>query len=555
MKKIILKILVGFILLVLVNGISSFLFHRFDLTDDDRYTLSDPALDMAARFESPVTVDVLLGGDVPSEFVKLRSEALLLLEQFKSENNNITYNLVDPLEGAGEREETIAGLQQLGLKPASVTIEEDGKVSQELVFPWAMVNFNNQTVKVPLLKNKLGSSPEARINNSVQQLEFVFADAFSQLTLNEKKKIAILKGNGQLEDIYIADFLASIRDYYNIGAITLDSVANSPQQVLDQLNGFDLALIAKPTQPFSDEEKYVLDQFIVNGGKSVWLIDQVSMELDSLFNESGSAIAIQRDLNLNDFFFKYGVRIIPVLVNDAYNTPIVLAVGEGNDSQYNPLPWVYHPMIFSNENHPINKNVEALRLQFANTIDTLANESKKTILLTTSPLSKIEGTPKEINLNIINAPPNPEAYAQTGNHPVGVLIEGQFNSAYINRVRPLDLDNTKDKGTFNKMLVISDGDIIKNQLKNGRPLELGYDKWTNSFYGNKEFLVNSINYMLDDTGLINIRNKQVAIPLLDVQKIAANKTKWQLINIGLPVLLTLFFGFLFNYYKKQKYRA
>lgn len=555
MRKMILKSLAALLLVILVNMVSNSLFYRIDLTEDARFTLSKPSVELAEQFESPLVIDVLLGGNVPSEFVKLRSESLLLLEQFRAKNNNIAYNLVDPLEDEPKRAEAIATLQQLGLKPASVTIEEDGKLSQELVFPWALVNFNNKTVKVPLLKNSLGSSSEERINSSVQQLEYAFADAFTKLTLKEKKKIAVIKGNGELPDIYLADFLSTIREYYNIGAITLDSVDNSPQQVLNQLKNFDLALVAKPTEAFTDREKYVMDQYMVNGGKSVWLLDQVVIELDSLFNEQGSAIAVQRDLNLNDLFFRYGVRINPVLVNDLYNTPIVLATGDGNDSQYNPLPWVYHPMVFSKEDHPITTNIEALRLQFANSLDTLPNQNKKTILLTSSPLSKIEGVPKQIDLNILNEQPQPENYTQAGNHALAVLIEGPFGSAFTNRIKPFELNDAKEKGTENKMLVIADGDIIKNQLRNGRPLELGFDKWTNSFYGNKEFLINCINFMLDDTGLINIRNKKVSIPLLDSQKIAANKTKWQFINIGLPLVLLLAFGLVFNYYKKRRYAA
>ncbi|MEX0288365.1 MAG: gliding motility-associated ABC transporter substrate-binding protein GldG, partial [Flavobacteriaceae bacterium] len=443
-------------------------------------------------------------------------------------------------------------LEGLGLKAAQITVEDNGRVSQELVFPWAMVSYNNNTVKVPLLKNKLGASAEERVNNSVQNLEYAFADAFTKLNIQEKKQVAVIKGNGELSDIAIADYLTSLRDYYNIGAITLDSVATNPQQVLDQLKGFDLAIVAKPTEAFTDQEKYVLDQFITNGGKSIWLIDQVAIELDSLFNAKGSALANPRELNLNDFFFNYGVRINPVLVNDLYFTQIVLASGEGNNAQYNPVPWYYHPMVFSRNNHPITNNLESIRFQFANTIDTLKNPNKKTILYWSSPLSKPEGTPKQLSLDIINDPPKKEDYTE-GNQPLAVLVEGEFKSAFRNRVKPLKLNGVRDEGVANKMLVIADGDVIKNQLRNGIPLELGYDKWTNNFYGNKEFLINGVNYLLDDTGLINIRNKKVSIPQLDQQKIVTQKTKWQLINIGVPVLLVLIFGWVFNLLRRKKF--
>ncbi|MEX0362605.1 MAG: gliding motility-associated ABC transporter substrate-binding protein GldG [Allomuricauda sp.] len=537
---------------VILNLIGSFFYVRFDLTEDQRFTLSKPAIAVAQKFDSPIVVDILLDGNIPPEFSKLKVETIQLLESYTSKNKNIQFNLVDPLEDETNTQQTISDLQRIGLEPARVTVEENGKVSQELVFPWAMVNYQNQTVKVPLLKNKLGSTMEDRINNSVQQLEYAFADAFTKLSISEKKRVAVIKGNGELDDLHIADYLTTIRDYYNIGAITLDSVATNPQSVLDQLKGFDLALIAKPTEAFTDEEKYVLDQFVVNGGKSIWLIDQVAMELDSIFAGGGNAIALPRELNLKDFFFKFGVRINPVLVNDMYFTQIVLASGDGNDSQYNPVPWYYNPMVFSQNNHPINTNIEAVRYQFANAMEVLENDYDHAVLLRSSPLSKTEGTPKPIGLDILNQPPNRESYTN-GNQPLAVLVEGDFVSMFKNRIKPVELENTIEEGPSNKMIVISDGDLIKNQLRNGVPLELGYDKWTNSSYGNKEFLVNCINFLLDDTGLINIRNRRVSIPLLDVEKIATQKSKWQVVNIVIPVLLTLVFGILFGLYRKRKF--
>ena len=537
---------------ILINVIASFFYARIDLTEDKRYTLSEQAIEAAASFNSVIVVDVLLEGDLPPEFAKLKAETKQILEEFASRNDNIKFNFVDPLSDITQAEATIAELQSLGLTPANVTVEENGRVSQEIVFPWAMVNYNNKTIKVPLLKNKLGATSEERVNNSVQNLEYAFADAFTKLTIKTKKRVAVIKGNGQLDDIYLADYLTTIRDYYNIGAITLDSVEKNPQKVFNQLKEYDLALIAKPTEAFTDKEKYGLDQFIINGGKSIWLIDQVVMELDSLFNPEGSSMAFPRDLNLNDFFFKYGVRINPVLISDLYFTQIVLASGEGNNSQYNPVPWYYHPMVFSRNNHPINNNLEAVRFQFTNSIDTISNSYRKTVLYSSSPLSKTEGVPKLISLDIINTPPDKASF-NDGDKPLAVLIEGEFSSAFNNRIVPVKLKGAKIEGKENKMLIIADGDLIKNQIRNNRPLELGYDKWTNNFYGNKEFLVNSTNYLLDDTGLINIRNKKVKIALLDQEKIADQKTKWQLINVGIPLALVLFLGFAFNYFRKRKF--
>lgn len=551
-KKTFIGIGLGVLLVFLVNLLFSFVYVRFDLTEDKRYTLSEATEQVTSNFESPVIIDVLLAGDLPAEFQKLKNETQQHLEEFADLNSAIKFSFNDPLADPALAEATMAQLQQFGLTPANVTIENEGKVSQELLFPWAMVTYKNTTVKVSLLKNKLGATTEDRINNSVQNLEYAFADAFTKLTMREKKRIAVIKGNGELDDMYVADFLSSLRDYYNIGAITLDSVPANPQGVLDQLKTFDLAIIAKPTIAFTEGEKYILDQFIVTGGKSMWLIDPVAMELDSLFNARGSAFARPRNLNLNDFFFKYGLRINPVLVNDLYATQIVLASGDGNNSEYNPVPWPYHPMVFSRNEHPINTNLEALRFQFTSTLDTLQNENKKTILYQSSPLSRTESTPKEISLNILNLPPDKEQF-NNGNQALAVLIEGSFLSSYTNRIEPLQLNGTSIKGPENKMIVIADGDIIKNQLRNGLPLDLGYDKWTNNYFGNKDFLLNCVNFLLDENGLINIRNKQVEIPLLDQEKIADQKNKWQLINIGVPLLYVVVISLLFSWYRRRRF--
>jgi len=554
MKKHLLSVSYAVFLLLVVNVMASYFYTRIDLTEDNRYTLSKAALNSVGEFSAPVIIDILLDGNLPPEFIKLKVESRQLLEEFAAENKNIKFNFVNPLEGAPQVNNIITDLQGLGLTPTNITVEQNGKVSQEIIFPWAMVNHNNNTVKVPLLKNKLGATTEERVNNSIQHLEYAFADAFTRLNIKDKKKIAIIKGNGELDDILMADYLTTIRDYYNIGAITLDSVDTNPEKVLQQLKGFDLALIAKPTASFTDGEKFILDQFITGGGKSLWLIDQVAMELDSLFNETGTAMALPRNLNLNDFFFKYGVRLNADLVNDLYFTQIVLATGEGNSSQYNPVPWYYNPMVFSKNDHPINNNLEAIRFQFTSSMDTLANDYRKHVLLESSVLSRTEGVPKTIQLDVINTPPDKSIY-NDGNKILGVLIEGAFRSTYLNRVKPINLSHVEDQGPENKMIILSDGDLIRNQIRNGRPLELGYDKWTNNFFGNKEFLINCLNYLLDDTGLINIRNKKVTIPFLDDEKINTQKMKWQLINIGLPLCLTFIFGLLIHTIRKKKYGA
>jgi ABC-2 type transport system permease protein len=544
---------VALIVLIAVNIIAGVFSKRFDLTQDKRYTLSPATKNLLAQIEQPIIIDVLLEGDFPAEFKKLQMETRQLLEELSAANSNIKFTFINPVDDPENTDKIINKLSQLGLTPANVTVEDGGKVTQEVIFPWAMAYIEEtKPVRIPLLKNKLGADSETRVNNSIQQLEYAFASAIAKLTVKNKKKVAVIKGNGELSNIFIADFLKELGGYYNLAPITLDSVKNSPQKTLNILNAYDLAIIAKPTEAFTDLEKYVMDQYTMQGGKSLWLIDQVMAEMDSLYVNQGKTIALPRNLNLKDLFFKYGLRINPVLINDMYFTQIVLATGEGNDTQYNPVPWVYYPMVFSWEDHPVNTNIEAVRFQFANSIDTLKNGIKKTVLLRSSPLSKVTGTPFEINLGIITNPQPKETY-NDGNKPLAVLLEGKFTSVFKNRVKPFKFNNAIDNGLPSKMIVIADGDLIKNQVSKGRPLELGYDKWTNSFYGNKEFLLNCVNYLLDDTGLINIRSKKIAIPFLDKEKVAEQKTSWILVNLVLPLIILAFFGLFFRWYRKRKY--
>ncbi|MDH3795697.1 MAG: gliding motility-associated ABC transporter substrate-binding protein GldG, partial [Flavobacteriaceae bacterium] len=397
-RSIILRLILGLLLIIVLNGLSGLVNPRLDLTSDGRYTLSETTSSLAEQIDSPLIIDVLLDGELPPEFARLSIEVSQFLQQLRTKNSLIKMNFVSPLEDAENRPALIAELQSRGLTPANVSVEEDGKTTQELVFPWAMANYKNQTVRIPLLINKLGSTTEDRINASVQELEYAFADALTKLTIEEKKRIAIIKGNGQLDDIYMADLLGTLRSYYNLGVVTLDSVATNAQGTLASLNNFDMAILAKPSIAFTEEEKYVLDQFIVQGGRSLWLVDGAKIELDSLLNETGSAIALNNDLNINDLLFKYGVRLNPTLVNDMYCTQIVLASGEGSGSQYNPLPWVYHPMVFPGNDHPVTENIEALRFLFSSSLDTVESPLRKTVLLRSSALSKSEAVPKLISL-------------------------------------------------------------------------------------------------------------------------------------------------------------
>ena len=548
-------ITVGFI--VILNIAGHFIFKRFDLTADKRYTLSKTSLNIVGEVKEPLYIDVFLEGDFPGEFKKLQTETQQLLEEFKSQNSNVIFQFVNPLEKETEKDSIMQSFMQRGLTPVNVTVNDKGQQTQEVVFPWAIATCGNRSVKVPLLKNMMGASTAQKVVSSVQHLEYAFANAINTIAKAKQKKVAVIQGNGELHDVLMADFIKSVKDNYYIGPFTLDSVAKSPNNTLKYLKKYDLAIIAKPTEAFTDEEKQVLDQYVINGGKTLWLVDQVNMEMDSLYNDSGANLAFPRDLNLNDMFFKYGVRIRPDLIFDLQNTPIALATGEqGSATQYTQYPWFYSPMIYPTQDtkNPIVSNLDGIKFQFASPIEPLKNDIKKTVLLQSSQYSKLVGTPAEINLKIVTERPEQKDFVGTGNYPVAVLMEGQFHSVYENRVLPFKDSTFKTKDKSGKMIIVSDGDVIKNQLdKNNQPLELGYDKWTNNLYANKEFMMNCVNYLLDDNGLINIRSKEVNLPILDKEKVYANYTQSQVITVAVPIVILLLFGLVFTFLRKRKY--
>jgi gliding-associated putative ABC transporter substrate-binding component GldG len=542
--------------LLLLNIIGHFLFLRIDLTKDKRFTLSPVTLKTIDAVQNTLSIKVYLQGDFPSEIKKLQQETKQLLEEYQAYNSHIVFEFVDPLEDEQDNPEAIKALYGKGIVPINVSVSHKGKESQTLAFPWAVAFYDNKEVAIPLLRNQMGTDITEKVLGSVQHLEYSFTEALDRLTKVKQKKVAVIKGNGELDERFIAKFLLQTKERYFIAPFTLDSVAQNPLGSLDALKQYDLAVMAKPTQTFTDAEKQVLDQFIMNGGKTLWLIDQVTVEMDSLYNPSGATLAFPKDLNLNDLFFKYGFRINPDIIKDEQGSPIKLASGEkGSATQFQEFNWKYAPLIRPISKHTIVKNLGGIKFDFANSIDTLKNGIKKTILLQSSPYSKKVGTPTEINLNIVTEEIPASAYIGKGNQNVAVLLEGNFHSNYQNRVLPFDQKDFLNRSKTTKMLVVADGDIIKNQLdKEFMPVELGYDQRTGNLYDNKDFLLNAVNYLLDDSGLINIRSKEFELPLLDKEKVFENYTQTQFLTIGMPLVLLLLFGLVFIYTRKRIYQ-
>lgn len=545
MNKKIKNIVILSIGLILLNIINKSFYTRLDLTSDNRYTLSKTTKNIVSKVDKFLFVTVYLEGDFPSEFKRLQRETRQYLEELALENSNIKINFEAPDK---QREALI----KRGMMPSQLTVEEDGKLSEAIIFPWAEVSFGKRSKVVSLLPNAIVASQDEQLEKAIENLEYSFSNAINSITQKQQKRIAVLTGNGELQDIYQYSFLSEVSKKYRLGKFTLDSVATNPQQTLQDLTSFDLAIIAKPTQKFTSKEKFTIDQYIANGGKTLWMLDYVQADQDSLF-ANGKMLAYPRDLNLTDLLFSYGIRINTTLIKDLYAAQIPVATGKvGNQTQFKNLEWFYHPLVGGNPKHTITKNVSPVRLQFANQIDTLKNNIKKTPLLVSSLLSQKIGTPSFIELQSI-ADEVVENDYKNGNQLFAVLLEGNFISAYKNRVKPYESSLYKEKATNNKMVIISDGDVSKNQILKGEPFDLNRDKWTNQQFGNKDFLINSIDYLLDDSGLIQLRNKTLTIKTLDKQKAFKERTFWQLLNVVLPLLILLSFGFVFNYWRKKKY--
>ena len=547
------KVVIALVCLLVVNYIAKQWHTRIDLTQDKRYTLSEVSKKTLAKIQNPIVIDVLLKGNIPTEFKKLQTETIQLLDEYAAANNNIIVNFINPLEGEEHPESVIQELINNGYQPLQITQNEAGKSSIEYIFPWAVISDGKKSERVRLFVNKLGATDQEQVQNSVQKLEYNFTDALYKFALDKKKKIAILRSNGALEDIYMADFLKTAREYYFIAPFTLDSVATNPEKTLHDLEKFDLLLVPKPTEPFTDAQKQVVDQYIMNGGRALWLIDNVAVSLEDMYKTGGMTMAMPVNLNLTDMFFQYGFRINYTLVNDLYFSEIIVATGDGSQTRYMPIPWVYNPLVISGNNHLINNHLDAVRFQFANSIDTLKNGVKKTVLLASSPFSKADGTPREINLRFDPNNQNKEAYKH-GNIPLAVLLEGEFNSVYKDRIRPINLKEKSDRSKPTKMLVVADGDIIKNDIdsKNNIPLELGFDKWTSKYYDNKSFLQNALNYLLDDTEFLSLRNKKVQLAFLDKQKVAESVSSWQIKVFVYPLLLLILVMLSVLYFYRKK---
>lgn len=552
-------------ILILLNLIASMRFFRLDLTAEKRYSLSPATIKLLEGFEDVLLVQVYLEGDFPASFQRLQTETRQLLNEMRAYNPQLQYRFVDPSEHESEkdREDFYQQLQFKGLKPYELSINEQGGSSKRTIFPGALLNLGGSEVPALLLRDQLGVSPERQINASIENLEFTIANAIRSLTVTEKPYIGFLQGHEELGPRELADFARELGKNYRVDLFDIrkfesdssgESLSIRQQQI--RLNRFDALVIAKPRRPFTDLDKYLIDQFVMNGGKTIWLLDAVQAEMDSLSQRSQfMSLPLLDRLKINDLLFKYGARVNTNLVTDL--------MAAGVNDQERIRPWIYFPLVMPREKHPIVKDLNAIWFQFASTLDSVrAPGVSKRYLLYSSPYTAVQPTPHLVSLAQYYQPP-PEQRFRQGPQPVAMLLEGEFSSLYTNRVRPRENGEPlrlREKSRTTQMLVVGDGDIARNQfnlvnpnIPKGAPLPLGYDQYTGQTYGNKDFLLNTVDYMLDESGLISLRSRELKIRLLDTQRLKAERWFWQALNALVPVLLVFAFALINSLWRRRKY--
>ena len=571
------SLIITLIIIMLVNLIGSYVYTRLDLTSEKRYTLSDTSKDILRDLDDYVYFRVYLEGDFPAGFKKLRKETKEMLDEFRAYSKFIDYEFINPSESNDqiERQETYKILWKSGLNYYTETIQTNNGLQQIMVWPGIIMSYRENEMGIDLLSGESGQSQETVLNNSAQDLEYKLISAIKEISTVNRKSIAFIDGHGELSDNEVYDIASSLSKKYNIKRATLNEQLNSlMKRDFDRDSNivikpaFDAIIMAKPTEPFSEKDKFIIDQYIMYGGKVMWLIDAVNADMDSL-KSAESTMGLALNLNLDDQLFKYGVKINRNLLLAYPCAQIGLVTGEGTSLQSMLLPWYYFPLLSAASEHPIVRNLEAVKADFVSSLEptTSAPEIQKIPLLKTSDYTKVSSAPVYISLDILNERPNASMFPQKG-MPTAFLLNGRFTSLYENRM-PASITDApeigfKTQSVPNSMIVIADGDIIRNQLaqldyakKNnkrvGSPLPLGYDQYTNNTYGNKQFIENAVSYLLEGEGLINVRSRELKIRLLDMNKVNKSTLKWQVINVVLPSAIMIVLGIVLAILRKKKY--
>lgn len=550
------KLIAVIVLLIVANVVAQYLHGYLDLTEEKRFTLTESTREVVDNVDGPMDIQILLTGDFPAGFERLEQATADILDDFSDMNADIEYSFYDLTNGSPqEKQKRAEALAKQGIVPTNLKHFDGKEYIQKAIYPYAIITYKGRKTAVNLLEEQSSAYSEDEIlNKSVELLEYKFANAINKISQANPKRIAFLSGHGELPLRNTVALQSELARYYAMTRIDLDTIRN--------IENVDLLVVAGPQTAYSDADKLKIDQFVMNGGRMLWMLEKFNVTLDSI-GRKDVYVPTTRELNIDDLLFKYGIRIQPNLVMDLESSKIPQIVGQqGGKLQTQLFPWVYHPMTTPHRNHLITKNIDRVNMLFPSSIDTVKTKSsiRKTALLTSSDYSRFQLSPMRLTFEILKFEPDPKMFNK-GKLPLAVLLEGKFTSLYQNRYTNTlqqQLGNKKylPESQETKMIVISDSDFASNSIdpKTGRPQPLGYNKWDRQIYaGNRAFILNAIEYLLDDTGVLESRAKEVKLRLLDKVKTKEDARKWQVINIVIPIAIVVLFGLIFNFLRRRRY--
>lgn len=565
----IVQLALGLVVIIFVNVVGYYFFARIDLTEERRYSLSASTKKLLKGIDEVVFIRCYLDGDMPAQYKTLRNETREMLDQFRAYNSNIEYEFVDPnnFENPKERDEFYRRLFEKGFSPINITTTKSNTQVQQYIFPYLEITHKGRNFIVPLISSKKGIAGDGIIAGSIENLEYNLYSSIRSIANDQKDKIVFLYGHGELSAEYLYDFIASLSECYDIDSVSINEKLNAlTDRVYDSVdvnkvtisNKYKCMIVAKPTSIFSYKDLYIIDQYIMHGGRVLWLLDALNVSMDSLQSQP-TTFATSNFTGVDDILFRYGAKVNTNLVMDLQcaKVPIVTGQYQDNMPQMSFYPWNFFPEIHPNSNHIVSDKISPVKLEFASTIDTTASSATKTPLLTTSNGTRIMNAPVNVSLNMLKQKQDPKLF-NAGAKTVALLLEGEFSSAFKNRLTATMEENTqiafKDFSDSTAMIVVSDGDIARNDFINGQILPLGYDKFTKQMYGNKEFLVNCVNYLCGDEDLIPLRSRELIMRKLDTAKIEREKTLWQVVNVALPIVVVLLAGVILNIVRRKRFK-
>jgi len=558
-RTILVQTLIVFGILILLNIISRRIYTFLDLTEDKRYTLTDSTTKLLDDVQDIIYIDVLLGGDLPSGYTRLQNRTKEVINQLRDANPLIEFRFRDPSKGTVEEVNGLRkNLAEDGIFPSNLIVMEDDKKVEKLIYPYALIQLGKRSLSVNLMDGQLkGEDQEVWLNRSANNLEYKFAIGIEKLFKKEIPNILFTTGNGELLESQTATLEQGLANTMNTGRIVLDSVYQIGKEA-------DVLIVARPKEKITLRSQFLIDQYIMNGGKVIWLVETLDVNLDSI-NINTVYIPKPLELGLEDMFFKYGVRMKQDLVLDLVNTKIPQVIGMvGNKPQQELFNWVYYPLLQPTTEHPIVNNIDKVFSRFSGTVELLDTKLpiESSVLLTTSQYSRFQLYPMRLSFEIIKLPQEAKDYPKS-HLPTAVILEGEFESFFKNRVSE-SMSSVLDeigvdfveKSQTTSQIFIADADIIKNlyNANSQKITPLGFNRWEGNVYnGNSEFIINSIDYLTDEYGLMESRSKNLQLRMLDQVALRESKLKWQLINILGPIFLVFFFGFGYNYLRKKKY--